>query len=182
MRDVPEAAEPGSKHAAEASPPPPVSPLPELRSLPDGPAPHAGQGAPHTLATPRMPPPARRWARRLEPALSDATVEKNNSPDAGAAQTHPHRALPGQRREGLPPPRHAPPSSSGRQSSPGGVASSVGGAGERGQARGRGSPDCALAPTRAPRSSSPQSVTLRFPWLKGTGTSLQAQDIPRGML
>lgn len=119
MRDVPEAAEPGSKHAAEASPPPPVPPLPELRSLPDGPAPHAGQGAPHTLATPRMPPPARRWARRPEPALSDATVEKNNSPDAGAAQTHPHRALPGQRREGLPPPRHAPPSSSGRQSSPG---------------------------------------------------------------
>lgn len=84
--------------------------------------------------------------------FNQATVE-NNSPVARALQTHQHEALPGQWREGLPPPGRAPPSSANRQCSSG-AGPRPGEGANRGRARhgGGAARTAGFPPTRAPHS------------------------------
>lgn len=149
-----------------------VSLLLELRSPRDGAAPHAaplpasplwfgGRGArsSHLTAPLWKPPPAR-----------------------PAPQTHQPRALPRQRREGLPPPRQAPPSSasSPSQAAPGGGPRSgdgprAGGGARRGKAGPSGLPGSHLyafspVPPRGP---------VRHPLLRPKAPSSRPQDIPK---
>lgn len=116
------------------------------------------------------------------PYFNQATVE-NNSPVARVLQTHQHHALPGQRREGLPPPGHAPPSSTNRQCSSG-AGPRPGEGPNRGRARhgGGAARTAGFPPTRAQLSPTPAVCHPPVTMTKGPGASLQAPRYPRGML
>lgn len=154
----------------------------ELRSRPDGPAPRAGQRALQTAAAPRQPPPACRGARRRRPPLDPAAaaaagVDNSHSPDAAAQPpTHQLRALPGQRREGLPPPGHAPPPPAAGQCGAGTGAGPR--AGRRGQARGGGGGGTEPSGLRGSHLALFLPAVRHPPrtGLKGTGASLPARD------